>query len=95
MISYVSSDECMIEVVEPQSIWILPLGNEIIEDEAEGYVQMLVEIPKDSNKPRIGIYAEKSMEVHLKHKKPIIRKNVEKKLREPGYTSEEIAQGRA
>lgn len=58
-------------------------------------MQLLLKNPKDPNEPRIGTYAEKSMEVHLELQNPKIRKNVEKKLKEVGFTEEESSLGRA
>lgn len=37
----VSTNECIIEVVEPGKIWIEPLGYEIVKDEIERYIELL------------------------------------------------------
>lgn len=67
IIFHVSSNECMIKVLEPWTIWIQPLRYEIIEEEVEGYVQMLLKTLKDPNEPRIGTFAKKYMEIHMEH----------------------------
>lgn len=75
IIFHVFSNECMIEVVEPWTAWIQPLGYEIIKFEAKGYVQVLLKSPKATCEPRMDTYLEKSMEVHLEHSKHVMRKH--------------------
>lgn len=41
---------------------------------------MLLNSPKDPNKPRHGNYEENSMEVHLDFKKPMMINNVDEML---------------
>lgn len=76
IIFHVSSDECMIEFFEPWTVWIQPLGYEIIEDEAECYVEVLLKSPKDTNEPRVGTYAEKYLEVSWDYVKNIVPKKL-------------------
>lgn len=61
----VSIDECMMEAMEPRTVWIPALGYEISEQEITSYVDILLRSLKDETKERYMTYEEKYMEVHM------------------------------
>lgn len=64
----VTSDECIMEAVEPKTVWILEMGYEVVEDVITGLADLILRKPRDTTVDRFGTYEEVSGDMHLKHK---------------------------
>lgn len=95
----VDTNTCQIEVVEPKTSWVMPMGYEVEADILISYVDHLLAQAVDSNVTRFGTFKEKYIEVHSELTKLIIAKKVRKQVEqfaiEQGFTKEAIAEARA
>lgn len=94
----VEMDITCMEVVEPRTKQIHPLGYEVEEHILESYAQVLLSAPKDPNEPRWGTYEEKTREVDsvlcsaaIKRKESKITSNI---LKIHGVTQEDLDKAR-
>lgn len=60
----VDIDQCLMEVVEIRTSWILPMGYEVEEKILELYAQHLLSKLVDPNELRFVTYKEKSLKLH-------------------------------
>lgn len=74
----VNKDECMMEVVQPRTIWIMPMGYEVNEATLDAYAQHLLQAPVDEKEEKIGTAQEKGLKVHKEKVAPTIRKKMTK-----------------
>lgn len=74
----VNKDYCIMEVLEPRTIWIPEMGYEISEYVIIGLEDHILCMPRDPKEGRYVTYEEKFSEVHMEKKKKEITKNVEK-----------------
>lgn len=92
------TDQCLMEVVEPKTVWIMPMGYEVDEKILNMYAQHLLSNPKDTTVERFGTYEELSMKLHVELRKPKInrkvRKEVEQLAENLGLTKEAVRQFR-
>lgn len=88
----VNKDECLMEEVEPQTVWILPMGFEVDAVTLDAYAQHLLNAPVDTKEEKFDTCKEKSMELHTKFIKPErkrkVAKMVEEILVEEGHSRE-------
>lgn len=61
----VDTDQCLMEDVEPRTIWIMPMGYEVDERVQDMYAQHLLSKPKDTSVERFGTYKELSLKLHV------------------------------
>lgn len=66
----VDIDQCLMETIEPSTIWIMPMGYEVDEKILEPHAQHLLRKLVDPLQERFGTYVEKSLKLHKKLKKP-------------------------
>lgn len=52
------------EVIDPRTIWIMPMGYEVEENNLEMYAKHLLSKPLDLIEERFGSYAKKDMQVY-------------------------------
>lgn len=78
----VDKDECLMEVVEPQMIWILLTGYKVEARTLDAYAQHPLNAPVDSKEERFGTYKEKSMELRTKFTEPERKRKVAKMVKE-------------
>lgn len=60
----VDKDECMMEVVKPRTIQIMPMGYDFEEAMLDAYEQYLLQSPVDKNEDKFGIAKDKGLKVH-------------------------------
>lgn len=86
------------DVEEPRTIWIMPMGYEVEERILDLYAQHLLSKPLDLFEERFGTYVEKNMQVHEQLKKPMIvhkvRKEVEVFAESMGISKEVVREAR-
>lgn len=94
----VNKDECLMEVVEPRKVWILPMGYEVNIGTLDAYEQHLLNALVDSKEERFKTCKEKSMELHTKFTEPVrkrkVAKIVEEILIEEGHPREKVRAAR-
>lgn len=94
----VDTDQCLMEVVEHRTSWIMPMGYEVEEEIIELYAQHLLSKPVDTFGERFETYAEKSLKFHSQFKKLEIvrkvRKEVEAYAKRIGITKEVVREVR-
>lgn len=74
----VETDNTCMEALEPRVNFIKPMVYEMSEELIEGYVQIMLEIEKDTKCPRWGTYQEKMRKVHFDLHNKERKKKVEK-----------------
>ncbi|XP_059070516.1 uncharacterized protein LOC131860160 [Cryptomeria japonica] len=62
----VNKDECLMEAVQPQTMWIIPMGYEVDAGTLDTYAQHLLNALADSKEEKFETCKEKSMELHTK-----------------------------
>lgn len=86
------------EVVDPITSWIMPMGYKVEEDILIVYVDHLLSKLVDPSVSRFGTFKEKSLKVHAELAKPVISKKIRKELEElffaQGFTKEIIDEAR-
>jgi len=82
----VETDQCLMEAVEPRTVWIMPMGYEVDEQIVELHVQHMLSQPKDPKAERFGTFEELSIKIHVELKELEIKRKVRKEV-------EHIAQG--
>lgn len=60
------------EAMEPQTVWIIPMGYEVEEQISEIYTHHMMNKLMGPKQERFGTYAEKSLKLHQQFKKPMI-----------------------
>lgn len=65
----VDTNQCLMEVVEPRTSWIIPMGYEVEGHIIDAYAQHLLSKLVDKSKERFETYKEKSLDLHSKFKK--------------------------
>ncbi|XP_059075390.1 uncharacterized protein LOC131875321 [Cryptomeria japonica] len=94
----VNKDECLMEAVEPWTVWILPMGYEVDAGTLDAYAQHLLNAPIDSKEERFDTCKDKSMELHTNFTEPEIKrkvvKMVEEILVEEGHPREKVRAAR-
>lgn len=78
----VDTDQCLMEVVEPRIVWIMPMGYKVDEQIHELYTQHLLSKPVNPSKGRFGTFVEKDLQLHSQFKKLEIVKKVIKQIEE-------------
>lgn len=68
----VDIDQCYMEAANPRTIWIMPMGYKVEEKILKMHAELLLSSPLNQGEERFGNYAEKSMQVHVELKKPVI-----------------------
>lgn len=95
----VNKDECLMEAIQPQAVWIIPMGYEVDEATLEAYSQHLLNSLEDTKEERFRTYKEKSMELHSKFTKPTRKRKVENIVEdilvEEGHPREKVKATRA
>lgn len=66
----VDTDQCLMEVVEPGTSWIMPMGYEVDEQILELYTQHLLSKLVDPSEERFETYAKKSLKLQRQLKIP-------------------------
>lgn len=74
----VNKDECIMEAVQPRTIWILPMGYDVDEATLDVYTQHLLKALVDTKEERFETCQKKSMEFHTKFTEPTRKRNVAK-----------------
>lgn len=74
----VNKDECLMEAIQPCTVWIMPMGYEVDEVTLEAYAQHLINSLEDNKEERRGTCKEKSMELHSKFIKVARKRKVAK-----------------
>lgn len=86
------------EVVEPRTSWVMPMGYEVEADLLIAYVDHLLSTPVDPNATRFRTFKEKYIEVHCELAKLVIAKKVRKEVEqfaiEQGFKKEAITEAR-
>ncbi|XP_059067226.1 uncharacterized protein LOC131858157 [Cryptomeria japonica] len=94
----VDTDTCMMEVVDPNTTWVMPMGCEVKADLLVAYADHLLTQMVDTTTERFGTYKEKSLQVHSELNKSVIakkvRKGVEAFAEQQGFTKEFIVEAR-
>lgn len=68
----VDIDQCLMELVDPRIVWIMPMGSEVEEHILELYVEHLLSKPWDLTEEMFGTFEENNMKFHPQLKKPMI-----------------------
>lgn len=74
----VDTDQFLMEVVEPRTTWIMPMGYEVNDDTLNAYAWHLFSKPVDKTKERFGAYKEKILNLHSQFTKPRMQRRVRK-----------------
>lgn len=74
----VHKDECLMEKIQSQTVWIIPIGYEVEEATLESYAQHLLKFVEDSKEERLDTCKETSMELHSKFTEPTRKRKVAK-----------------
>lgn len=87
------------EVVEPRTIWIMPMGYEVDAITLETYAQNLLSQLVDPKKERFGTFKEKDLSLHKQFidvkRKRKIKKKMKVVVEKKGHTKEAIQRTRA
>ncbi|XP_059070961.1 uncharacterized protein LOC131862125 [Cryptomeria japonica] len=65
----IDKDECMMEVVQPRTIWIMPMGYEVEETTLDAYAQHLLQALVDEKEEKFCTAKEKGLKVHQEQRK--------------------------
>lgn len=60
----VETNQCLIEVIEPRTSWIMPMGYEVEGHVLEAYTQHLLRKLVERSKERFDTYKEKRLSLH-------------------------------
>lgn len=94
----VDTDTCMMEVVEPQFTWVMPMGYEVDKEVLVTYADHLLGQPVDSTTKCFGTYKEKSLQVHSELNQSVIAKKIRKEVEafgeQAGFRKESIVEAR-
>lgn len=71
-------DQCHMKIVEPRTIWIMPIGYEVYGNSLDAYAQHLLSKWVDEKKERFGTYKEIDLPLHKKFTKVEIKRKVRK-----------------
>lgn len=75
----VDIDQCLMEVVELKTTWIMPMGYEVDGDTLNASLHLLIK-PVNKSEERFGTYKEKSLSPHSKFTKPGMQRTVRKEV---------------
>lgn len=62
----VNKDQCLMEVVEPRTVWILPMGYEIDVVNLDAYAQHMLSQQVDPKEERFKTFKENDLTLHKK-----------------------------
>lgn len=66
----IDKDQCLMEVVEPQIVWMMPMGYELDYVTLEAYAQHLLSQPLDPKEGKFGTFKEKDLSLHMQFTAP-------------------------
>jgi len=78
----VDTNQCLMEAVEPRTIWIMPMGYEVDEKILKLHVQHLLSQPKDPEAERFGTFQELSVKINVELRQPKIKRKVKREVEE-------------
>ncbi|XP_059073825.1 uncharacterized protein LOC131874459 [Cryptomeria japonica] len=86
------------EVVEPRTVLIMPIGYEVDGNALDAYASHLLSKPIDEKEERFGTYKEKDLDLHKKFTEPTkkrkVRKEVEELVEQMGISKEVVQRSR-